>query len=393
MKDICDLDKAKNDGFSLPYVGLEHVESGTEKFLGSAEPTKVKSSTFKFDSRHVLYGRLRPYLNKVFLPDFEGHCSTEIFPLKCSAVVDRRWLFYWLTWQKTVDSINATCTGARMPRANMKAVLEFELQLPELSEQNRIVAILDEAFAGIETAIANTEKNLANAKELFDSHTDDLLKCRSGAVELRLADCVEKVSTGPFGSLLHKSDYVSRGVPLVNPVNIQGPRIVGDGCKQVDENTLARLSAYILEAGDLVVARRGEIGRCAVVQEAQSGWVCGTGCFFIRPGNKVDPYFLANLLRSPTGRSSLEREATGATMKSLGNRTLSNFKIRLPPREVQKEIVDRVSDLHDLQGRLDAIWSKKLAALAELKQSLLQKAFSGELTADCAGREVESAAV
>ena len=170
LADVCTVDKCQGIHQCLPYVGLEHIESNTGRFLGSPEPLGVKSSTFKFSSEHVLYGRLRPYLNKVMLPDFAGHCSTEIFPLKPRPELSREFLQYWFLKNTTVKQIDATSTGARMPRANMNAVLDFEFLLPPLPEQKRIVAILDEAFAGIATAIANTEKNLANARELFDSY-------------------------------------------------------------------------------------------------------------------------------------------------------------------------------------------------------------------------------
>ena len=169
LGDVCYIDKKKHNGGSLPFLGMEHIESGSGQL--ASEPTlgKVKSSTFYFNETYLLYGRLRPYLNKVFLPDFQGHCSTEIFPIKCSSKLNRRFLFYWLITETTVAAIDSTSTGTRMPRANVNALLNFNFPLPPLSKQKQIVAILDKVFAGIETATANTKKNLANARELFES--------------------------------------------------------------------------------------------------------------------------------------------------------------------------------------------------------------------------------
>ena len=113
LGDVCKIAKTKYDGDLLPYVGMEHIESGTGRLVIESTPTAVKSATFRFNESHVLYGRLRPYLNKVFLPDFEGHCSTEIFPLECCNRLDRRFLFYWLTSEATVSRIDRTSTGAR----------------------------------------------------------------------------------------------------------------------------------------------------------------------------------------------------------------------------------------------------------------------------------------
>ncbi len=169
LGDVCLLDKKKHDGRDLPYVGMEDISSGTGLFLGSAAPHKVKSATFTFTQNHVLYGRLRPYLNKALIPDFTGHCSTEVFPLLPEETLNQTFLFYWLTAESQVTKINGTCTGARMPRANFKEVLTFPIPIPPLSEQEEIVEVLDKAFAAIDQAKANIEQNIANAKELFKS--------------------------------------------------------------------------------------------------------------------------------------------------------------------------------------------------------------------------------
>ena len=143
LGEVCQYDKNKNTRTDLPYVGLENIESDTGKFIGSKKPSQVKSSTFYFSSQHILYGRLRPYLNKVLLPDFSGHCSTEIFPIKANKLTVREFLFYWFMMDATVSKINATWTGARMPRANMKEVINFYIGIPPLPEQKRIVKKLD----------------------------------------------------------------------------------------------------------------------------------------------------------------------------------------------------------------------------------------------------------
>jgi restriction endonuclease S subunit len=175
LGEVCVIDKCQGNYKHLPYVGLEHIESHTGRFIGSTEPFAVKSSTFKFSPDHLLYGRLRPYLNKVMAPAFEGHCSTEIFPLRPKAGLAREFLHYWFLRDETVAKIDATCTGARMPRANVNAALGFDFLLPPLSEQRRIVGILDEAFDGIAIAKANAEENHSNARALFDSIIDAII--------------------------------------------------------------------------------------------------------------------------------------------------------------------------------------------------------------------------
>jgi type I restriction enzyme S subunit len=112
----------------------------------------------------------------------------------------------------------------------------------------------------------------------------------------------------------------------------------------------------------------------------QAGWFCGTGCFFVETGNAVNPFFLSHLLRSTEYSKTLERLATGATMKNLSNTTLQNLPISLPPRSEQDRLEESFSKLAEETRRLADTYDRKLACLRSLRQSILQRAFSGELT-------------
>lgn len=169
IKNIAEIIKKQNKK-DLPFVGMEDIESGSAKFLGVLENRSVKSSSFYFNCNHILYGRLRPYLNKILLPDFEGHCSTEIFPILVKKDLNREFLFYWFLNQKTVDKINKTCTGTRMPRAKMKEVFEFYISYPKsLITQKQIVAKLDKLSAHTKMMEKFHSKNLKNLAELKKS--------------------------------------------------------------------------------------------------------------------------------------------------------------------------------------------------------------------------------
>jgi type I restriction enzyme S subunit len=142
--------RRKNNKDLLPYVGMEDVESGTGIFLGSFDSKKVSSNTFYFDQDCVLYGRLRPYLNKVLIPNFKGHCSTEMFPLvPDTTILSREYLWYWLTQKSFIDAAMKTAMGSRMPRAKMTEVVKFKILIPPISEQKKIVAELDSLSAKV----------------------------------------------------------------------------------------------------------------------------------------------------------------------------------------------------------------------------------------------------
>ncbi len=169
LGNIIKYDKIQNTHKNLPYVGLEHIQSNTGIFLGDLEPQEVKSSTFHFTEQHVLYGRLRPYLNKVLLPNFEGHCSTEIFPIKVGKEIVREFLFYWLMTETIVKKIDGTWTGTRMPRANMNQVLEFSFAFPPISQQKQIVRQLDNLREETKKLEEIYQKKLDNLEELKKS--------------------------------------------------------------------------------------------------------------------------------------------------------------------------------------------------------------------------------
>jgi type I restriction enzyme, S subunit len=200
-----------------------------------------------------------------------------------------------------------------------------------------------------------------------------------GWVEKSLEQATGGVFTGPFGSLLHKHDYIENGIPLVNPAHITDTGIEPDMSKTVSEATAKRLENYIMRAGDVVIGRRGEMGRCALVTEAEDGWLCGTGSFFIRPSDRCDMGYLVHYLRSEGCRKQLEALAGGAVMPNLSNTALSGLPLFLPPRREQKKIVKELDALSTETQRLAALYERKLAALEELKKSLLHQAFSGAL--------------
>jgi type I restriction enzyme S subunit len=199
---------------------------------------------------------------------------------------------------------------------------------------------------------------------------------KKGWVAKRLGDFAAAVSTGPFGSILHKSDYVDDGVPLVNPVNIVGDSIVPDPSKLISEVTIKRLSNYVLVEGDVVVGRRGEIGRCAVVGPNEIGWVCGTGCFFIRPLPSLDSQFLTHLIRSPEYREQLEKLSTGATMKNLSNTALGDLVVSIPPLPEQHRIVRLLDEAFEGLDTAKANAEKNLQNARALFESHLQSVFS-----------------
>jgi len=315
---------------------------------------------------------------KMSILDRDAAFNQAIAGVKPNDALNIRFVFYALNSIK--DELLGQRRGVRQKNLSLGKVREFPIPLCPLGEQHRIVTLLDEAFEGIATAKAHAEQNLRNSRTLFEtllSHA--LARGNSGWREVSLADATGGVCTGPFGSLLHKSDYVENGIPLINPAHITDVGFAPDFRKSVSALTAQRLSSYLLHQGDIVIGRRGEMGRCAVVSKAEEGWLCGTGSFIIRSSSQCDSRFLARLLRSEGCKKRLEKIAGGAVMPNLSNSDLGDFLISLPPLDVQREILREVDVMAQEIERLEGIYQRKLTALTELQQSLLHQAFTGKL--------------
>ena len=377
LGDICRIDKKKYNGSHLAYVGLEDIESNTGAFLGSQKPKSVKSSTFEFTSKHLLYGRLRPYLNKAMLPDFHGHCSSEIFPICVSSELDRSFLFYWLTHIPTVNKINDTCTGTRMPRANIKEVLKISLFVPPLEEQKRIVEILDEAFKRIALAEANTKKNLANARELFDSYLNKVFTEKDNDwVEKNLKDIAIEFGRGKSKHRPRNDKKLYSGKhPFIQTGDIRNANhIVKKYSQTYNETGLAQSKLW--KKGTVCITIAANIAETAVLDfdACIPDSIIGIHVDETKAHNIFVEYMLQSF------KLLLQTKGKGSAQDNINMGTFKNQTFPFPDVNSQKKIANNLDNLSKEVQKLEFIYQRKLEALAELKQSILQKAFTGKLT-------------
>jgi type I restriction enzyme S subunit len=163
------IEPSSGVALKLPYLSLEHVKSCSGKIL--KQPSGViedegLSTTFAFDERHLLYGKLRPYLNKVAMPDFPGRCTTELIPLLPNSGIQRGYLCWILRRQETVNEAMRGKTGSRMPRANMEDLFQLLIPIPPLPEQKRITTTLNEQIASAEKLSKQIEQQLYTINKL-----------------------------------------------------------------------------------------------------------------------------------------------------------------------------------------------------------------------------------
>jgi len=248
-----------------------------------------------------------------------------------SKLMDRTFLFQILN----LGSFEADCikSASGIARKNLSTVwlAKYELPLPSLAIQQEIVA-----------EIEGYQKIIDGARQVVENY-QPRIDVRSDWPTLLLGEICESIMTGPFGSALHESDYVDGGTPVVNPKNIVDSAIRREGAKAISASTLERLKEFSLRENDIVIGRRGEMGRCAVVLEEMAGWLCGTGCFVVRPKATCSPSFLHLCLSSSGTRALLEQQAVGVTMLNLNQGILASLPIPLPPLETQRAIVAEIA--------------------------------------------------
>ena len=238
-----------------------------------------------------------------------------------------RYAFYVLRGLESEITGNA---GATFASINKSDIAEIEIPLPPLEVQREIVA-----------EIESYQRVVDGARVVVDNWRPRI-PVDPGWSVVELGDICKGIITGPFGSALHQSDYVEDGIPVINPQNIVDGTISTDDVKMVSESTRDRLVKFTVQEGDIVVGRRGEMGRCGVVTSAMNGWLCGTGSFAIQLKDESLAHFVHLQISSPKVKQYLEDQAVGVTMKNLNQRVLSSIQIPLPPIGTQQAIVAEI---------------------------------------------------
>ena len=181
--------------------------------------------------------------------------------------------------------------------------------------------------------------------------------------------------TGPFGSALHQSDYVYDGIPVINPMQIVDGNIQPTPTMAITEQKAWKLSEFRLMAGNVVIGRRGEMGRCAMVRTEQQGWLCGTGSMMIRVGRSLDARFIQRMLSSQPIITEIEKASVGSTMVNLNQGTLENLLIPFPPTKAEQEaIAEALRDADVLIESLEQLLTKK----RQIKKGAMQELLTGK---------------
>ena len=374
-----------------PCVGLEHLAQGRPALLGWSPAGSATSAKTVFRAGDVLFGKLRPNLRKAAAAPFDGLCSTDILPLFGKGGLDTPYLLQLAQWSRLQQHAVATASGTKMPRTSWKQLGDFAFSLPPLPEQRKIAAIL----SSVDDSIEKTRSVIDQVQVVKRGLMQELLtrglpgrhtrfkQTEIGLIPeewsfLSLADLAEPdkgIQTGPFGSQLHASDYVTHGVPVIMPKDMTNGYVSDAHSARISEERAKELHWHRVRVGDMLFARRGDIGRAGLITEHEDGWVCGTGCFRFRPKDRTVSRFLLHWIDRSASISWLKEHAVGQTMLNLNTSILGRLPVAMPEaaeRSAITEVMETLAKQTETHERVQR-------GLVELKQALMSILLTGEL--------------
>lgn len=257
-----------------------------------------------------------------------------------------------------------------------------KISIPPLPEQKQIVAILDKAFAAIDQAQANIEKNIENAKELFQSNLNDIFSQNGDGWEKRSLESFCSIGDGNYSSKYPKaSEFVSSGIPFLTATNLKLGTVVDNKMRYIPNELHSTLLKGHVQEGDLVVVVRGSsTGNSSIIPAEYEGSNLNSQLAYLRPNSEVDSEFLYLAFNNPDVQKVVNQTISGAAQPQLPNNKLLKIEVNVPAIDIQERVVIQLNDLKSATEEIEDYYHQKLANLEDLKKSILQKAFSGELT-------------
>ena len=370
LKELCVVDWGNTNLTKSSYT-----EGG--KFLAvSAAGCDGRIAHFEHLKHTPVLSAIGAKCGKMFFPpeDFTAIKNTITLTPRFGKSVGK-FLYYLFTL------IDLPKRGAGQPFISKGDIEKFSVSFPQIAEQERIVAILDEAFEGIDTAVANAEKNLVNARDLFEVHRRSVFtQLKERCEERRLGDVCEFVR-GPFGGSLRKSTFVDDGYAVFEQQHAIYDQF-DDIRYFIDDAKFKEMKRFELLPGDLIMSCSGTMGRVAIVPKGIKRGIINQALLKLTPSVKISGIFLKSWMESEAFQFALQEFSGGAAIQNVASvKILKQIKIPIPSIKEQERVINRLESICEGTENLEAIYQQKLDSLAELKQALLQKAFAGELTA------------
>ncbi|WP_156863603.1 restriction endonuclease subunit S [Casimicrobium huifangae] len=396
LSEVCEIKPPKSEARqrlasndSVSFVPMEDLGIDQKQVV----PTQtrlladVAGSYTYFADGDVLLAKITPCFENgklgiaANLTNGVGFGSSEYMVLRPSPALDKEWLYYYLSRETFRTEGAARMSGAVGHKRVAKEFIDaYPIPVPPLTEQQRIAGILDEAFDGIATAKANAEKNLQNARALFESHLQAVFTQRGdGWTETTLEGVAHRECTLSYG-IVQPGEEVADGLAIVRPTDMTSKVIYLDGLKRIDPKLADSYKRTTLVGGELLLCVRGSTGMLSMAAPELVGGNVTRGIVPIR----FDPARMTRdfgfyLMNSAVVQEQIREKTYGTALMQINIRDLRNISFSFPPLKKQEAIAGALHELGEETQRLESLYQQKLAALDELKKSLLHQAFSGAL--------------
>lgn len=296
-------------------------------------PANTVIMSFKLSIGKVAITKEEMYSNEAIMAFHDKH-TTELLP---------EYIYYLFRNKDWSIGTNKAVMGKTLNKATLS---QMKISVCSIQKQREIVSVLNKVSEIIDNMkdqiFALDELIKSRFVEMFGDPVNNPFEWK----KVSLSELAE-IKIGPFGSLLHKDDYIEDGHPLVNPSHIKDGKIITDNKLTISDEKFDEMAAYHLKIGDVVMGRRGEMGRCAVVTE--DGLLCGTGSLLIRSKGEITADYIQKIISFPSFKKIIEDMAVGQTMPNLNVPIVSNFKIIKPPIGVQHKYYSFVHQIDKLK--------------------------------------------
>ncbi len=371
------------------YIGLEHIEKNTGKLTDEVCVADISATKSKFRDSQILYGKLRPYLNKVYLSNREGVCSTDILVFDISSAIEAKYALNFMLSRRFVNDMSANTSGVNLPRVSTRYINAYPTPLAPLPEQRAIVAKIEQLFSKLDNGIANLK---AAQKKLAIYRQAVLKKAFEGELtrqwrerQTNLPEWVRK-KVSEFGQVLtgntplkkNADFYSKKDYPFYKPTDLDaGERVAKsiDGLSKLGFETCRSVPANSI----LVTCIGATIGKTGLVAR-EGGFNQQINA--ILPSKGVNSKFVYYQAIGIDFQDAIKSSASSTTLPILNKGKFSNLEMIICSPKEQAQIVKEIESRFSLCDHLQQEIKQGLQKAEALRQSVLKKAFEGRLLTD-----------
>ena len=385
----------------LFYIGLEHIEKDTGRLTIDVTESTINTIKNKFYTNQILYGKLRPYLNKVYLATQSGVCSTDILVFNVSEATYSKYAFHFMLSRQFVNDMSANTSGVNLPRVSTKYINSYKFPLAPLPEQRAIASKIEQLFSELDNGIAN----LKTAKSKLEIYRQAILK---QAFEGKLTEQWRKKESKIHGNHVNQKNHSTDNLPETwkqvkvgdicecivpnrdKPKSFNGnifwittPDLNEENIhinyslidKGLTKDEVIEYKAKVIPINSVIMTCVGKFGVTALIEKES---VINQQLHAFLPNDNVVPKYLAYALK--TQKDYMHRVSTAITISYLNKSNCNSVPINLPPTiEEQTQIVQEIETRLSVCDKLNEAIEQSLEKAQALRQSILKKAFEGKL--------------